>query len=545
MLKSVAMQSARLLAVLLFFSFSSVVLAQSFSLSLEEVSWEALPGVQSFAEAQWNEQWLIVGGRLDGLHRRQPFASMASDGRNVNLWVVDPAGQQLWSRALTDLPTELQEQLAATNLSHYQDGDQLVLIGGYAYSATAGDHITFPRLTVIDLPGFITAVQEGGSLEEHVQSVADERMAVAGGQLGKIGDHFLLVGGHRFDGRYNPHGPDHGPGFSQTYTNAVRRFRIDEGESGILIADFSETVDEVNLHRRDYNLVPQILPDGSLGYTAFSGVFQHTVDLPFLNSVDFTADGYAVNNDFAQYLSHYHSAWAAMYSAADNQMHTIFFGGISQFYVNEADEVVEDTDVPFVRTISRVTRGASGLREEVKMEVDMPGLLGAGADFFPLPGLVEVSPGILDLDALPDDAPQLIGYLFGGIESTAPNVFWSNEDEPSVASARMLAVYLDKSSVTGSREARLEGDNPLRLRVFPNPTAGALQVGLQPFEAGSLTLFVQDSTGRIVRQFAHTATSAEEQLIDLDLESLPAGPYQLILSDGYYLRAAPFIRSGE
>ena len=32
-----------------------------------------LPGLHSYAFAQHNGKWLIIGGRKDGIHARQPF----------------------------------------------------------------------------------------------------------------------------------------------------------------------------------------------------------------------------------------------------------------------------------------------------------------------------------------------------------------------------------------------------------------------------------------------------------------------------------------
>ena len=115
----------------------------------------------------------------------------------------------------------------------------------------------------------------------------------------------------------------------------------------------------------------------------FSGVFQHDVDLPFLNSVDVFPSGYIVNNNFNQYLSQYHSAHLPIYDEANNTMHTVFFGGLSQFTLNANGNLVEDANVPFVKTISRVTRLSDGAMEEVKLDIEMPTLVGSGAEFIP------------------------------------------------------------------------------------------------------------------------------------------------------------------
>lgn len=82
-----------------------------FRISLEPINIEGLGGLQSFAFGQHNGKWLLVGGRLDGLHRRQPFASFDQAGHNTQLIVIDPFTKQKWTSTLTSLSTELQDQL--------------------------------------------------------------------------------------------------------------------------------------------------------------------------------------------------------------------------------------------------------------------------------------------------------------------------------------------------------------------------------------------------------------------------------------------------
>ncbi len=125
--------------------FPQLLLAQPpFSIQLQPVNLSQAPAVQSFAHAEWQGKWLLLGGRTDGLHRRQPFATFAADGNNTRLYVVDITSGQVWQRSLTELPTGLREQLQSSNMEHYQHLDKLYLIGGYAYSASVDDQITFP-----------------------------------------------------------------------------------------------------------------------------------------------------------------------------------------------------------------------------------------------------------------------------------------------------------------------------------------------------------------------------------------------------------------
>jgi hypothetical protein len=147
-------------------------------------------------------------------------------------------------------------------------------------------------------------------------------------------------------------GPNHGPGFTQEYTNGIRSFKIQDDGVNMSITNYNEVVDTVNLHRRDYNMAKQIFPNGDLGYTAFTGVFDYN-DMPYLNTVDIVDGAYTVNNSFNQLLSQYHSAKVPVYDSSASCQHTLFFGGMSQFYFDQTGTLVEDQEVPFVRQFQR------------------------------------------------------------------------------------------------------------------------------------------------------------------------------------------------
>ena len=67
-----------------------------FQIAIEPLNISGLGGLQAYAWGQHNGKWLIVGGRLDGLHRRQPFAAFDVAGHNTQIIVVDPVAQQKW-----------------------------------------------------------------------------------------------------------------------------------------------------------------------------------------------------------------------------------------------------------------------------------------------------------------------------------------------------------------------------------------------------------------------------------------------------------------
>ncbi|MBK8947468.1 MAG: T9SS C-terminal target domain-containing protein [Flavobacteriales bacterium] len=488
------------------------------SLVLEEVTLAGMPGLQSFAWGTHNGEWLLLGGRTDGLHRRQPPVAFLAADNNTTAWVVAPATGQVWSAPLSTLPTGLFEQLQCTNMESAQRDSMLYIVGGYAYSATAGDHITHDRLTAVHVPNAIAAIKAGTSLAPHFRQLADARMAVTGGYLGRHNDLFLLVGGQRFIGRYNPIGPDHGPGFVQQYTNAIRRFRISDDGVNLSITDFSETVDTVNLHRRDYNLVPQVFPDGTHGFTAFSGVFQYVDDVPWLNTVDITDSAYTVVPGFEQWLNQYHTAHLPMHDATDNSMRTLFFGGIGRYhYVNGV--LVDDPTVPFVNTISLVTRASDGTMVEEAVGT-MPGLLGASAELIPSPGLPMTDHEVLQLDQLPPDS-VLVGHIVGGIESTAESIFFINTGTQSDASTRLFRVWL-LPSASAVGDVSGTDDQALTLRRME---ADRLIAVLQ-LPAGARTVVdLLNSAGRRVRGIAEAQLPKGRHELVVDLRGLAPGAY--------------------
>ena len=333
-----------------------------FNIYIEPVNISGLGGLQAYAFGQHNGKWLVIGGRLDGLHRRQPFAAFDVAGNNNQLIVIDPLSQQKWTAPLTSLPVALQEQSSSTNMEFHQEGNYLYIIGGYGYNTASAARKTFDNLTAVDVPSVINAIMSGTSFTSYFRQISDAQFAVTGGHLKKINNTFYLIGGNKFDGNYNPMG---NPTYTQVYTDAIRKFNLSDDGTTITITHLTTITDATNLHRRDYNAVAQILPNGAEGITAFSGVFQPTVNLPFLNCVNIDSTKHIVNNTFQQYYNHYHCAVLPLYSATNNEMHNVFFGGIAQYY-DSLGVLVQDNNVPFVKTIARVTRNSSGTMAEFK-----------------------------------------------------------------------------------------------------------------------------------------------------------------------------------
>lgn len=429
------MKSALSLLFILFSAWQG--LAQD-ELLIQNKSIAGLPGLQSFAHGHYQGKYFLIGGRLDGLHQRQPFASFDAAGHSTQIWVLEADSNRAYPLYINTLADSIYDQLKSTNIEYYQVDSLLYLVGGYGLSQLANDHRTHPYLTVLNLKTLAQLNPNTAVPSSALQSHYDTGFAVTGGQLKYLNNQFYLVGGNRFDGRYNPH---NGPSFTQRYTDAVRIFNYDLSQ-GQYSWD-TAWVDPQLLHRRDYNVTPEIRLDGSYGVVAYSGVFQTQVDLPFLNAVQISPQGYSEIPNFSQYYNHYHCAYLPLYDAQNNEMHTLFFGGIAQYF-DQNGVLTSDNSVPFVKTIARVTRNNQGQYQEYKLQSEMPALLGAGSEFLINPNLPIYAEDIIDFNALSGDT-IFLGYILGGIESSAPNVFFTNTGNESWAHDELLEVYLIKA----------------------------------------------------------------------------------------------------
>jgi hypothetical protein len=497
-----------------------------FEIVLKADSITGFNGLHSFAYGQRNGKVLLIGGRPEGIHARQPFNAFPASLNNQILQVLDLASKQYWSRSMTELSIPLQEQLQSTNMNFYQDGNTLILAGGYAFSASANDHITFPYLTRIDLDGLIGAVMANTTIAPYFEQLQDEIFAVTGGNMGKIGSQYYLIGGHRFDGRYNPM---NNPTFIQAYVDGLKKFELSAPGQGLAVQNYQLVTDQVNLHRRDYNLVPHVFPNGEFGYLISSGVFQLNADLPFLYPVEIQSSGHTAVNGFSQYLSNYHSSKFSAFDSASGTMHHLFLGGISQYYYQN-NTLVNDPNVPFVKTISRLMQGADGNYQEYVLSNEMPDLLGSSAELVANENAPHYLGEIIDLAAITSDS-LLVGHIIGGIKSGSLNPFTQNNTNSTAANAVIYQVWL-KRSTTGSIDVQIPVPN-FQVSLFPNPAKDLAFLAFELDQKANVECFILDANGSIVHEVYYEKIKNAKKTLDLKELALKPGTYtiQLIFND--------------
>jgi hypothetical protein len=503
-----------------------------YELSLIPVSINGLPGIQSFAYAQYEGKWVIIGGRKDGLHARQPFNAFPAAQSNTDIYVIDIANKQFRSRSVNELPTNLKEQLQSTNLNYHQIEDTLYLIGGYGYSESSNNHITYPYLTTINIKTLIEAIEQDQPIQSHFKQMRNDVFAVTGGHLEHMYDKFYLVGGHRFDGRYNPMG---NPTFTQAYTNQIRMFTIDNTGDQLQYSNYSVITDPVHLRRRDYNLLPQIFPNGKEGLTISSGVFQLNADLPFLYPVDITENGYEPITNFNQYLSNYHSAVANLHDSIENNMHSLFFGGISQYYYQNG-ALIKDDLVPFVKTISRLTRTGDGKLTEYQLPISMPSLQGAGSEFIVNKSMPHYSNEVLKLHEIKNNAFK-IGHIFGGIQSNSLNPFSVNQTSSTKADNTIYEVWLTAAPVSVEDQI-IDGHNPHDMDIFPNPFQKEFTASFHLIEATKVSYIITNALGKIIQKTSSQQLPAGNHTITIAIDDEHSGGpilMTMIFDDIYYV----------
>ncbi len=483
--------------------------AVPFELELVETTMPSAPGLHSFAFAQHQGRWLFVSGRTNGLHgfAVNPFPLPFA---NNDLWVMNPETREVWSASLDALPDSLADPLRSTNTQYAQVGESLYVFGGYGHSNAEDRKITFPTLTALQVPALIDAVINGTALEPHIRQITDSRVKVTGGEMEYLDGRFYLAFGHDFDGEYSRSGLT----FTQAYTEQVRSFRIEDDGTTLAIADYEAATDTDQFHRRDLTTAPVVYPDGTLGWAAYGGVFQKTVDLPFLNPIYMKDDAYTVDWDFEQRMSHYTCPAVPLFDARTAAMHTTFFGGIGMYYYDDiAGELVPDDLVPFLNEITTFTRHADGTSSETIWPVRLPARLGSNAVFIPAEGLPHYANEVIQLHEL--DGRTFVGWMYGGILAERPNI------TPSSASNRLFEIYVTPLEVTATEEVPTPA---FHIDLFPNPVTTETTLTLRVDQPQAVQVRVYDMLGRQVAVLFNE-TVVQETSFAFDASHLPTGVY--------------------
>ncbi|MBP8917998.1 MAG: T9SS type A sorting domain-containing protein, partial [Chitinophagales bacterium] len=195
--------------------------------------------------------------------------------------------------------------------------------------------------------------------------------------------------------------------------------------------------------------------------------------------------------------------------------------------------IIQDDNVPFVKTIARVTRDSEGNMVEYKLPIEMPSFLGAGSEFIPVQNILKYNNGVIKMDEIIGDT-ALLGYIYGGISSSAENIFFVNDGTQSIANSQIFKVYFTTNAALGIHDLNEHSKSTLKIRVYPNPNEGNFTVSYILTKNTDLryTLFTVDGKKieeKIFSEMPPGEYTFEQDMIDLNSE----GTYLITLETSY------------
>lgn len=392
-------------------------------------------GIQSYASAIHEGKWLLLAGRVNGLHGFDNLGNnFPPNKQNREVFVVDPISKETWRRSLSDqsgLTQEEMDALSVTASQFFQKENTLYMVGGYGINGITGLMETKNSLTAIDIPKMMKWVKKGKpSLKKAIKQAFHPLLQVTGGALFQANDHspWLLILGQNFQGLYRADS-------NGIYTRQVRPFWINEEDHHLSILGKPSKKQNQDYRRRDLNVVP-VLINNKQAYVAFAGVFTISGGI-YTAPITIFSDGSSYQKDpndpttFRQAMNHYDCPSFGLYSVKHKEMFVVLPGGISFGYF-ENGSFTTDSEIPFINQITTIKIDKHNNYMQYLMNREYPYiesmgtnpgnqlLFGAEAEFFPKKDIKLFSNGVIQLDALPKE-PTVIGYIVGGIMSTVPN----------------------------------------------------------------------------------------------------------------------------
>lgn len=150
-----------------------------------------LENMSGYAVGQYEDYLMVFGGIIQS----ESTELYEEDFPNLEILLIDFKRERASAYTNSQLDGALGEQMSATGLSYYQQGNTLYLLGGYGYSESQNQYITFPYITAIDLEATLKALLEGKNPVANFYQICDDRLAIFDGKLDYNGEEFFLING--------------------------------------------------------------------------------------------------------------------------------------------------------------------------------------------------------------------------------------------------------------------------------------------------------------------------------------------------------------
>lgn len=467
-----------------------------YQISIEQADFCLPAGLQSFAFAIHEGEWLFIAGRTNGLHNVNSATKMPNSfpvkNQNTVVYVVNPKKKKHYSRSLHDSSSNLtQEQIdllsvANSFYSQTDDGKFLYLIGGYGIDTATGTMGTKESLTAIDVSRLIAWVKKepcSSSASECFRFAFNPALQLTGGKMlkGNKPGTYLLAFGQNFSGFYTTSS-------NGQYSMQIRRIKIIDNGHELYIKSYEQPEPILTYRRRDLNVVPVVKKKGKsykMSYVALSGVFTPgNSDNPgaWTVPIEIEANGSSRMldpddpNTLAQAMNNYDCATMGLYSKKKDSMYTLLFGGISAAIMSDGDcknscmaLIPKEGNVfticcnlPFTNDITTLKIDHLKVYRQYLMSSKFPTIpvphpaslycsadpfppkapriyyFGAEALFIPNQKLPAYPNGVIAFDKLRSHR-IFLGYIVGGIAST---ILDTNCVTDTIASPHIFKVYI-------------------------------------------------------------------------------------------------------
>ena len=118
---------------------------------------------------------------------------------------------------------------------------------------------------------------------------------------------------------------------------------------------------------------------------------------------------------------------------------------------------------------------------------------------------------IIKLDNLTADS-TLVGYIYGGISSSAANIFFSNTGTQSSASSQLFKVYIHKAKTNSIDLLNKQSTSTLQMQVYPNPNKGKFIVQYYLEQGQSVEIIIQDYQGKVLETIEQKSLKGKNQI---------------------------------
>ena len=481
------------LTVFLWINSIAIQAQSTFEFTVDTIRLPDWPALHSFSFGVYQDKVYIFGGRMDGIHEKE--SGFQKSGANEKLYVWNTLSNHISNYDLSILPDSILLPLSATGTSFVQNENQLVIIGGYGQSES-GIYDTYPSLIHIDLEILDQVVNNQGVYADAIKQISNSKFRTAGAQLQYLDGKYYLVGGNLFEGEYKSNSGQ----VKQQYSETATIFSLIKGANSLNVNFEFEYRDEFNFHRRDYNMVPFVVAPGLVKLMIFSGVFLINENRPFMNIALLDKNGYEDVLNFNQRFAHYHCSKVGVYSFSASEMSEIFFGGMAEYFIDSTGISARDPLVPFVSTISKVSKLNDGSYKESFYANQMPGFLGTNSEFLIHRDIPLYAPGIVDLDKIKNDT-VFLGTIFGGIynPTTDPNPWQNNKAHLTKANPYLLKVHVIKNAnPNSSKWIQKHSPNKALFRVSPNPAKDKCLLNIDGLTWSQLSVWLIDPNGKLL-----------------------------------------------